>query len=155
MKTIISVISLLLCVIKVNAQTIVTMRGDTVNLQSLYSDINRVVVFVNSGSCTGCKDQLNNFLSKNDTNFCKVIIIREIGNTSSYLKRQMKADVDNYFTAYNALLFQLNSPDVRSPYIITVNKKNEIKRLSYDELYQGVFLTKKAQQALEEIVANK
>jgi hypothetical protein len=155
MRTVILAIAIIFVATVTHAQTIVAMNGDTVQLQDVYKDQNRIVIFVNSGSCTGCKDQLNGFLSKNDTAVCKIIIVRELATSAGYLKRQMKADVNNYFTKYDLLLFQFNTPENRNPYVITIDRKNTIKRFSYDELYEGIFLTELAQQQLLKMFANK
>jgi thioredoxin-related protein len=133
--------------------TYVNINGDTITfLSKIYNNQKRIFVFLSSKSCTGCKDNLNKFLSEVDTPNYRIIIVRELSNNSNLLKREFKSDINNYFTKYNFVLFKLASDDSLSPYITLMDKENNEINLEYKLIFDGVLISAKAKEILTQFM---
>ncbi len=119
-------------------------------ISELYSNQKRLFIYISSKSCTGCKDNLNEFLLNLDTTKCKIIIVRYLTNNTSLLKWEFKNDISNYFQKYNQLVFKLDTVESLSPYVLLMDSNNKKKIVEYKDLFDGVFISERIKKALIE-----
>lgn len=129
------------------------VNGDSISsISKVYQNQKRIFVFINSRSCTGCKDNLNRFFDKIDTAKCRIIIVRGIPNNSNLLKREVRSEINNYFSKYNLLLFELSYDNVPTPNLILLDEHGVKKRIEYYDMFDGTSLSSRTIDLLTKFI---
>lgn len=127
----------------------VNMLGDTItNLSEIYPNQHKMIVSISNKSCTGCKDNLNKTLTAIDTAICPIILVKELHHNLALLRREAKAEMNNYFVNYNLLIFKITSQQEITPQITLMDKNNNQQDLSYQFIFNGIQVSEYAKNKL-------